>query len=236
MMEPIPTKRAVKWSILTVFTPLAVSLFAANFYVAAWFMRMAMAGTPHEGPPPFSVIQRGVLLTAGVGLWFTVFLWWFIHRKRASFGELFGTRTGSFFKDVGVGLAVGALWAGIYGAMGWPAFSSMFVFDQAKLASLPATFSAGFCEEWLFRGFVVQMILLAGGSPRSQVLWSSLAFGLAHIMWGPVGMFFTVLLGASFAGLTLWRGNVWSAVVAHTVLNLCIEPGLMEKAMSYANR
>ena len=29
-----------------------------------------------------------------------------------------------------------------------------------------------------------------------------------------------------------WRGNVWPAVLAHTILNLCIEPGLIMKAMS----
>ena len=27
----------------------------------------------------------------------------------------------------------------------------------------------------------------------------------------------TVLLGASFAAVTVWRGNVWAAIVAHTV-------------------
>lgn len=236
MMDAIPKSRAMKWILSTVITPLAVSIFAANFYIAIWYMRLAMAETPHEGPPPVSVIQRGVLLTAGVGLWFTVLLWWFIHRKRATFGELFRTHTSSIATDLGAGFMVGAIWVAIYGALGWPSYSSMFVFDQAKLVSLPASLSAGFCEEWLFRGFMMQMILLAGGGSKSQVVWSSLAFGIAHIMWGPVGMLFTVVLGASFAVLTLCRGNVWAAVVAHTILNLCVEPGLMEKAMSVAGR
>ena len=83
---------------------------------------------------------------------------------------------------------------------------------------------------------MILLIARAGGGPKAQVLWSSLAFGLAHIMWGPIGMLFTVVLGASFAGVTLWRGNVWSAVTAHALLNLCIEPGLMEKAMTFAYR
>jgi membrane protease YdiL (CAAX protease family) len=80
------------------------------------------------------------------------------------------------------------------------------------------------------------LIARAGSGPKSQVLWSSLAFGVAHVMWGPVGMLFTVFLAASFAVATLWRGNVWAAVTAHTLLNLCIEPGLMEKAMAFAQR
>ena len=235
-MEPITKKRAVNWAICTVFTPLAVGLFATTFYITVWFARMAMAGTPHHGPPPVSVVQRGVMLTAGVGLWFTVFLWWFLHRKQASFGALFRTRTERIGSDLGIGLIVGAIWVAIYGAIGWPPFSAMFVFDQPKLASLPASFSAGFCEEFLFRGFLMGLILRAGGGSRGQVLWSSLTFGLAHIMWGPVGMLFTVALGASFAVVTLWRGNVWAAVAAHTLLDLCIEPGLMEKAMAFSQR
>ena len=80
------------------------------------------------------------------------------------------------------------------------------------------------------------LILRAGGGSKAQVLWPSLAFGLAHIMWGPVGMLFTVALGASFAVVTLWRGNVWAAVAAHTLLDLCIEPGLMAKAMTFSHR
>ena len=235
-MDSIPKQRAVKWVIWTIFTPLAVSLFAANFYIAIWYARMAMAGTPHEGSPPFAVVQRGVMLTAGAGLWFTVLLWWFLHRKQTSFSALFRTRTDRIWTDLGVGVIVGSLWIAVYGALGWPSFSAMFVLDQAKLASFPTSLSAGFCEEFLFRGFLMLLILRAGGQTKSQVLWSSLAFGVAHIMWGPVGMLFTVVLGASFAALTLWRGNVWAAVAAHTLLDLCIEPGLMEKAMSFTQK
>jgi membrane protease YdiL (CAAX protease family) len=235
-MESIPKKRAIKWVAWTIFTPLAISLFAANFYIAIWYAHMEMIGTPHEGAPPVAVVQRGVMLTAGVGLWFTVLFWWFLHRKQTSFSELFRIRTELIWTDLGLGLLVGGLWVAVYGVLGWPAFSAMFVFNQAKIASLPASLSAGFCEEFLFRGFVMLLILRAGGRSRSQVLWSSLAFGLAHIMWGPVGMLFTVVLGASFAAVTLWRGNVWAAVAAHAFLNVCVEPGLMEKAMTFTQR
>ncbi len=231
MIESIPKQRAIKWAILTVIIPLAVSLFAANAYIAFWFVRMATAGTPHTGAPPLSVVQRGVMLTAGVGLWFTVLLWWFLHRKADSFSSLFRTSTDQMWKDIGVGLLLGGVWVAVYGLIGWPPFSAMFVLDAPKVVSIPTSLSAGFCEEFLFRGFVILLIARSGGGRKAQVLWSSLAFGLAHVFWGPVGMLFTIVLGASFAVATLWRGNVWAAVTAHTVLNLCIEPGLMEKAM-----
>jgi len=235
-MQRLSKRQAVKWTLLTIVTPLAVSLFAANAYVFAWYMRMDAAGTPYNGPPPNDVVFRGVMLTAGVGLWFTVFLWWLLWRKTCSFGELFATRSRHLPIDLVAGSLLGAGWVGVYGALGWPPFSAMFVFDTAKLASLPTSISAGFCEEFLFRGFVMLVIARAGGGVAAQVVWSSLAFGAAHFMWGPVGMLFTVALGASFAGVSLWRGSVWPAVVAHTLLDLCIEPAMFEQAMTYAAR
>lgn len=233
MGEPISKARVVKWGICTIITPLAVGHFAASVYIAGWYMRMAMAGTPHDGRPPNEVIQRGVFLTAGIGLWFTLLLWWFLSRKQGSFAASFMTRTSRIWQDLALGVLAGGLWVGLYGMIGWPPFSAMFVLDHSKLWSIPGSLSAGFCEELLFRGFLVVLIGRAGGGWKAQVIWSSLAFGLAHVFWGPVGMLFTVALGASFALLTLWRGNVWAAVAAHSLLNLCIEPGLIEKAMSY---
>jgi len=231
-METVSKGQSIKWIILTIICSLGVSLFATNFYIAFWYMRMAMAGTPHEGAPPPGVIQQGMFFTGWLGLWFTVLLWWFLKRKQDSFATLFNTKTDNFLKDLFAGLLVGGIWVIIYGLIDWPPFSEMFLFDSKKLLSIPTSLSAGFCEEFLFRGFVVLMIARAGGSKKHQVIWSSLAFGMAHILWGPVGMLFTVFLGASFAMITIYRGNVWPAVVAHSLLNICIEPGLIEKAMS----
>ena len=194
-MESVSKGRAIKWIILTVFTPLSVSLFAANAYIVAWYMHMAMAGTPHEGPPPIWVIHRGVMLTAGAGLWFTLLLWWLLHRKTTSFSALYRARTNQLGKDVAVGALLGGCWIAVYGALGWPPFGAMFVANAAKAVSLPTSLEHGFCEEFLFRGFLILLIARAGGGWKAQVLWSSLAFGLGHIMWGPVGMLFTVAAG-----------------------------------------
>jgi len=232
-MKPVSRSKAIAWLIATVLTPLSVSILCANGFIVAWYVRMAMQGTPHEGSPPLHVIQRGVMYTGGIGLWFTVALWWFIKRKETSFSELFGTRTTSLGKDALIGLVLGACWVLVYGLLGWPTFSSMFALNAAKLASIPTSLSAGFCEEFLFRGFVILLIAKAGGGRRAQVLWSSVAFGLAHLHWGPIGALFTVALGISFSLITLKRGNVWAAVTAHSVLDLCIEPGLLDKVMSF---
>ncbi len=233
--EPVLRRRpgAVKWTIATILTPLGASMLCANLYIAAWYMGKAAAGTPYNGSPPLEVIQRGVMLTSGAGLWFTVGLWWWLNRRQDSFASLFKTRSTTWLTDILLGLGIGLGWVLLYGAIGWPSFSAMFRMDSAKLLSLPTSLSAGFCEEFLFRGFLIMLLARVNKSLKAQVVWSSLAFGLAHILWGPVGMLFTVFLGASLAVATLWRGNVWAAVMAHTVLDLCVEPGLFEKALSY---
>lgn len=220
-------KAAIKWGIATMLTPLAIGLFLANGYLAGWY-----AATGYQGSLPPSVILQGMSYTAGPALWLTVALWWRLNRKAGRFRDLFGARTKSLVTDLALGAGLGAAWVAIYGLMGYPPFAKMFVLDMAKAASLPASLSAGFCEEFLFRGFLFLVIARAGGSTRAQVVWAALAFGAAHVHWGPGGMFFTVLLGLSFGWLRARRGGVWPAVAAHSLLNLCVEPGLLETAFS----
>lgn len=234
-MEAEHKARAIKWIMATILTPLAASFLCANCYIALWYMRMAAAGTPHTGSPPMEVVQRGVMATSSVGLWLTVGLWWWLNRKRDTFATLFDTRTKTWAREIALGLMLGAGWVLVYGWLGWPSFSEMFRFDWDKLASVPTSLSAGFCEEFLFRGFVILLLARAGMRSRAQLAWSSVAFGAAHLLWGPVGMLFTVVLGASLAAVTLWRRNVWPAVAAHTLLDLCIEPALLEKALTFQN-
>lgn len=151
--------------------------------------------------------------------------------ERHAFAELFSIRTSSAWKDLALGISLGGLWVVADGMMGTPPFAEMSRLDAAKLISVPTSLSAGLCEEFLFRGFVFLVIARAGGSGGAQIIWSSLAFGAAHFAWGPYGMLFTFLLGLTLGAARHLRGGVWSAVAAHSILNLCIEPGLMEWAM-----
>lgn len=225
-MDPVSKVRAVGWTAATVLAPLVLSFFLSSFYIGYWYAR-----TGHQGQPPPDVILRSMMIAAPPALWTVTVAWWLLHRRRFSFGGLCGTRTGAIWKDVFVGVVVGGLWTTVYG-LSVVDFGEMFVLDRAKLGSFPASVSAGFCEEFLFRGFLIGLIARAGGGRKSQLTYSSLAFGLAHCFWGPWGMLWTVILGFTFGLITLWRGNVWAAVVAHTVLDLCIEPALFRKALT----
>lgn len=220
-------KKSFAWTVATVFTPLAVGWMSSGIYIGLWY-----AKTGHQGPPLSGVLMQGFMLGTAIGLWATICLFWLLQRKQTTFTELFAITPQNLPIDLMIGLCLGAAWVAVYGLLDVVAFGDMFVFDGAKLLSLPTTFSAGFCEEFLFRGFLFLVIARAGGGVISQIVWTSVAFGLAHVFWGPWGMLWTIVLGGTLALTRVWRGNVWPAVVAHTVLNLCIEPALLDKAMS----
>jgi membrane protease YdiL (CAAX protease family) len=220
-------KSAALWIVATSLAPLVLYAILSTVYISVWFVR-----THHQGSPPPNVILRSILVALPPSEWAVVLAWWLIQRRRTGFVDLFGLRSASPAIDVAVGLALGAAWVGTYGLGDVVAWADMFRLDLAKLSSLPMSGTAGFCEEFLFRGFLFAIIAQAGGGWKSKLLWSSVAFSLLHVLWGPWGMAWTFILGATFGVVTLWRRNVWPAVIAHTVLNLCIEPGLFVKELT----
>jgi membrane protease YdiL (CAAX protease family) len=220
-------KRAALWVVATILGPLLFNWFTSGFYIGMWYARSG-----HQGPPTPEIIIQGMFVGVPPALWAVVALWWWIHRKKAAFGELYSTRSNAIGPDLAIGMVLGVLWVVAYGLFDVVSWREMFTFDVAKLASVPTTVSAGFCEEFLYRGFLFWLVAAAGGRKASRLAIASIAFGLAHCFWGPWGMVWTTILGFTFGLVVLWRGNVWPAVVAHTLLNLCIEPGLIEKALT----
>lgn len=225
MEYKISKKRATLWVITTIAGPLLFLGFTSGLYIGMWYAR-----TGHQGPPIPDIMIKGLLIGYPPAIWGTIILWWWIHRRKETFGNIFLTQSSAIFPDIGIGICLGILWIAIYGLTDTVSWQAMFNIDSAKLMSIPASLSAGFGEEFLFRGFLFWLLASAGAGKGSRLVIASIAFGLAHCFWGPWGMVWTVILGFTFGLAVLWRGNVWPAVVAHTLLNLCIEPGLFEKA------
>jgi membrane protease YdiL (CAAX protease family) len=104
---------------------------------------------------------------------------------------------------------------------------------HATLALLPRTtaerrlftvvgITAGVCEEWLYRGFLLAVVsALAGGAPTAVlVVVAGVAFGLAHAYQGVGGVLSTGVLGAVLAALYLGTGSLLLPVVLHAVIDL----------------
>jgi len=80
--------------------------------------------------------------------------------------------------------------------------------------------TAGICEEFLFRGFVMAALIRAGLAVWLVVILSSAMFGLAHLYQGKGGSLGTGILGMLFAMARLLFGSLLPAVVWHGVLDI----------------
>src|SRR5262249_40317212 len=80
--------------------------------------------------------------------------------------------------------------------------------------------TAGVCEDFLFRGFVMAALLRAGLAAWLVVLLSSAMFGLAHLYQGKGGSLGTGILGTLFALARMGFGSLLPAAVWHSVLDI----------------
>lgn len=96
------------------------------------------------------------------------------------------------------------------------------VISPHTAAELPAFFgvslTAGFCEELLFRGFLIWILQPLVGMPVAAVL-AALLFGAAHAYQGLAGIIRTGLFGLVFTAIVLLTRSLWPAIVLHTVVD-----------------
>lgn len=88
-----------------------------------------------------------------------------------------------------------------------------------KLAFAGLSLTAGICEEFVFRGFLLCTIQSARGT-LFAVLASSAAFGLLHAYQHPGGALRAGLLAVLLCVPTLVTGSILPAVIAHSLIDL----------------
>ena len=84
--------------------------------------------------------------------------------------------------------------------------------------------SGGFCEEIIYRGYVVKRLAIIFGDTNKTWLLSaviaSLAFGFAHSYQGPTGIISTAIVGFIFALIFIYnRTNLMLTVLTHGIYN-----------------
>ncbi|MGA3227903.1 MAG: CPBP family intramembrane glutamic endopeptidase [Acidobacteriaceae bacterium] len=81
--------------------------------------------------------------------------------------------------------------------------------------------SAGVCEEWLFRGFVLQTL---HGTTRlpwiAALLLSSMLFGWNHLYLGSRELVMTTVIGLALGLVTISNGGLVLPMILHTFLDL----------------
>jgi membrane protease YdiL (CAAX protease family) len=80
--------------------------------------------------------------------------------------------------------------------------------------------TAGCCEEFIFRGFVIAALFRAGFSAWIVVLLSSAMFGIAHLYQGKGGSVGTGILGTLFAIAKIAYRSLLPVLVWHAALDI----------------
>jgi membrane protease YdiL (CAAX protease family) len=96
--------------------------------------------------------------------------------------------------------------------------------DLQQLFSVPSLYLLviiqPFCEEFFFRGFLLEKITNIS-SPMIAVLLTSVFFGISHLTYTYMyTAIIAVFLGVLFALVVLKTKNLYSAIFAHTIINV----------------
>ena len=96
--------------------------------------------------------------------------------------------------------------------------------DLEQLFSLPSLYILvavqPFCEEFFFRGFLLEKLQKIGGIPLA-VLLTSILFGISHLSYTyAYAAFIAIFLGVLFSLVVIKTKNLYSSIFAHTVINI----------------
>ncbi|HTW81494.1 MAG TPA: CPBP family intramembrane glutamic endopeptidase [Terracidiphilus sp.] len=80
------------------------------------------------------------------------------------------------------------------------------------------SFTAGVCEETLFRGFLLWYFAVWVGVWPAAIL-SSIVFGLGHTYLGVRQIPNTALIGMAMAALAILSGSLWPAMLLHAAID-----------------
>ncbi len=75
--------------------------------------------------------------------------------------------------------------------------------------------TAGFCEEFIFRGYIQRQFTAISGQVFVGIIVSSMVFGLAHAYEGPQRMLLIFIYGLLFSVLAWLRKNLRPGMMAH---------------------
>jgi len=91
-----------------------------------------------------------------------------------------------------------------------------------KIIWVAVSFTAGFCEEIAFRGYLMTRLRLLGKfkSWTIPVIVSAVSFGACHAYQGWPGFILITIYGVLFSLLYIRTGSLWPCIIAHSVQDL----------------
>jgi uncharacterized protein len=113
----------------------------------------------------------------------------------------------------------------VFGAPDYSRFRSLIGDPERLLVSLFIVWvTAAFFEEMVFRGFLLDRLLVLMGPGRARValacVLGAALFGLMHAYQGPFGILMTATIGLVFSVSYFALGrNLWALIIAHGLIN-----------------
>lgn len=157
-----------------------------------------------------------------------VLAWMLIRLRGERLADIGLTRPQSWRRTIAISVSLAAiLFGGIYLSekAGFHRELSRFAGLQGNLTLtlvmvIYVLIGAGFYEEFMFRGFLMQGLAMFFGGSRAAwivaLIIQGILFGASHAYQNPLGMFITGTLGILLALTVLWSGrNLWIAIIAH---------------------
>lgn len=93
---------------------------------------------------------------------------------------------------------------------------------MGKVVWIFVSFTAGFCEETAFRGYLMTRLRLVTKAKSWIIptIVSSAVFGACHAYQGWPGFILITIYGSLFALLYIRTGTIWPCIIAHTFQDL----------------
>lgn len=168
-----------------------------------------------------------IYLSAAVLDWLLVlFVWRGVRRRGGTLRAIVGGRWASA-RDVVRDCGIAVLFWGAMVGLGWvmsrlpapeTARSLAILFPKTPLEVgvwLFTAASAGFCEELVFRGYVLRQLLALSDSTAAAVLGQGFVFGVMHAYQGWIPVLHITVLGILFGAMAVWRRTLRVGMVAH---------------------
>jgi membrane protease YdiL (CAAX protease family) len=205
-----------------------VWVLTAAFLTMALWGAMAQHQAPQTGtvalPASPAAVYGGLILME----WGLAYYVWKVGLRRsgASLRALIGGRWGSLRDvavDAGIGLATWAAWSVVSRA--WVAWSGAdpaasvdsllphHLHEVALWIALSA--SAGFSEELVFRGYLLERFKTLTGSAVLAVVLQAALFGVSHGYQGVRSCLQIAVYGLLFGVLATWRRSLRPGMLAH---------------------
>lgn len=149
--------------------------------------------------------------------------------RRRKIRETINARWKSFNevgRDIGIAaavwvalIAINAIGSLVFRAHGAAGSKVLFQLVPHAASELPLwtalAISAGFCEEFIFRGYLQEQFKRLTGSVAAAVGIQAVLFGLGHGYQGWSLMITIFFLGLAFGIVTAWRKSLAPAMLAH---------------------